>query len=48
MCKQCQAGNGFPVLNGLVKPLIEWGLNGLVMKNNSKRVLVIVVVVEKS
>lgn len=44
MRKQCQAGNRFPVLNGLVKPLIEWGLSGIIMKNNnSKQVLLSVV-----
>lgn len=43
--KQCQVGNRFPVLNGLVKPLIEWGLSGVIMKNkNSKQVLLLLVV----
>lgn len=41
--KQCQAGNRFPVLNGLDKPLIEWGLNGFIMNNNSKQALLVIV-----
>lgn len=35
--KQCQARNSFPVLNGLVKPLIEWGLNDFIMNNNNSK-----------
>lgn len=42
MCKQCQAGNNFSVLNGLDKPLMEWGLNGFIMNNsNSKQALLV-------
>lgn len=37
VCKWCQAGNSFPVLNGLVKPLIEWALNGFIMNNNNSK-----------
>lgn len=53
MHKQCWAGNRFPVLNGLVKPHIEWGLNGIIMKNNNSKqvllslLLLVVVVAEK-
>lgn len=43
MRKQCQAGNRFPVLNGLVKPLIEWDLNDFSMNNNRKQALLLVV-----
>lgn len=42
--KQCQGGNRFPVLNGLVKPLIEYSLNEFIMdNNNSKQILLLVV-----
>lgn len=35
VCKQCQAGNRFPILNGLVKPLVQWGSNGFIRNNNN-------------